>query len=265
MSERSSSVQRAEALERVARGWDAAAEGYDGYFVPRFAPWVALAVDGVGEVPGGPILVPCCGTFPELKLLLERFPGREIAGIDLSAGMVRIARERAARSPMVEVIQGDASTLDPRWTAGCAGVVSVFGLQQLPEPEDAVQSWFGALRPGGRLSVVYWPAVTEEDGPFALLSRLLPGRSVPDWEAGLVPRLSALGATIERDEQAAFPMSHADAAGFFDAFAQSGPLRAAAIARGDEFIADLRMRFLQQAPGGEWTHHPRARLIVARR
>lgn len=256
--------------EQLARAWDEAAEGYDAYFVPRFAPWVELAVRALSPepdlgaaIPDGPILVPCCGTFPELELLAGAFPDRELVGIDLSAGMIRIARERAARWPRASAVEGDASTLDARWTASCGAVVSVFGLQQLPEPEQALRSWLGALRPGGALSVVYWPSVTEEDGPFALLRELLPGRKEPDdpWEDRL---LTALGATVVRDELPTYPMTHRDAATFFTAYSDSGPLRATANARGEAFIADLRKKFVEQAPAGEWTHHPRARLIVAR-
>lgn len=67
---------------RLAQAWDEAAEGYEQYFVPRFAPWVADAVDAVaGELPSGPILVPCCGTFPELPALraAEATPGLNVA------------------------------------------------------------------------------------------------------------------------------------------------------------------------------------------
>jgi SAM-dependent methyltransferase len=153
-----------------ARAWDEAAPGYERYFVPRFASWVATAVDGFdgAQLPPGPILVPCCGTFPEPPALVERHPRREIVGIDLSAGMLRLARERAAGRPGVRVVQGDAATLDPGWSAACAAVVSVFGLQQLPAPDAALEQWVGALRAGGRLSVpmvhddavTFWDAVT---------------------------------------------------------------------------------------------------------
>jgi len=251
---------------RLARGWDEAAEGYEAYFVPRFAPWVEAAVGALGTVPAGPILVPCCGTFPELPLLVERFPDREIVGIDLSAGMVRLARDRAGAWPQVSVIEGDAASLDPRWTASCAAVVSVFGLQQLPEPDLATQSWFKALRPCGRLSVVYWPSVTEDEGPFALLKVVR--RSPPadhSWENRLADSITAIGATVDRDDEPAYPMTHPDAATFFEAFTRHGPMRATANARGDAYIDQLRKEFLQQAPAGEWTHHPHARLLAATR
>jgi trans-aconitate methyltransferase len=262
--------ERAERLARLARGWDEAADGYEAYFVPRFAPWVAAAVEAVAAraVPEGPVLVPCCGTFPELDALVQRLPDREMVGIDLSAGMVRRARRRAARRPKVRVVQGDASTLDSGWSAGCGAVVSVFGLQQLPDPEQAIGSWAAALRPGGRLAVAYWPDASEPDGPFALMKQVLsPHRPAGDssWEARLVPALAAQNATVERDERPSYPMSHPDAATFFDAYTRSGPLRPLAIARGAPFVDRLRQEFLGHAPQGEWTHHPRARLIVAHR
>jgi SAM-dependent methyltransferase len=263
-------TDHAEQLARVARGWDEAASGYETYYVPRFAPWVTLAVRAITTeaVPDGPVLVPCCGTFPELPVLVEHLPDREIVGIDLSAGMVRLARTRAAQYPRVRVVRGDASTLDPSWSGRCAAVVSVFGLQQLPEPDLAIRSWAAALRPGGRLSVVFWPDVTEHHGPFALLADVL-HRDVPasdsSWERRLVPSLRAQGIEVERDEPARYPMSHPDAATFFDAHTRSGPLRPLAAARGDAFVTRLREEFLRRAPAGEWRHEPRARHIVARR
>ena len=245
--------------EHLARGWDEAAAGYEQYFVPRFRPWVEAVVAQLGDLPPGPILVPCCGTFPELDLLLEQFSNREIVGIDLSAGMVRLARERARGHDLVSVIEGDASTLDPRRLNTCGAVVSVFGLQQLPEPEQAIRSWYDALRADGRLSVVYWPSVTEESGPFSLIKELLrPGAT--DSEKDLT---KVLGAAVDRYELIDFPITYTDAAEFFEAYAHSGPMRATAIARGEAFVEDLRVKFLERAPEGEWTHHPAARLITA--
>jgi SAM-dependent methyltransferase len=255
----------------LARGWDEAADGYHAYFVPRFAPWVTAAVRAVtaAPLPDGPVLVPCCGTFPELDTLIEHFPDREIVGIDLSAGMVRRARERAGRWPNVHVVQGDAATLDARWTGRCAAVVSAFGLQQLPQPDLALSSWAAALRPTGRLSVVYWPHVTETGGPFALIGEVVRGHvSAGDedpWEDRLVPALTAQGATVERDEQPSYPISHPDAATFFEAYTRHGPLRTLTTARGDAFTDELRAQFLRRAPVGQLDHHPHARLIVARR
>lgn len=256
---------------RLARAWDEAAPGYEQYFVPRFAPWVATAVDALNsrpEVPAGPILVPCCGTFPELPALLQDHSGREIVGIDLSEGMVRLARQRAAGRPNVQVVEGDATELCSRWPGRSAGVVSVFGLQQLPDPGRALSDWVGTLRPGGRLSVVFWPSPTESVGPFALLDRVLAGRrpaADDSWQGRLADHLTSGGATVERDESLTFEMSHPDAATFWAAMTDGGPLRALVIARGEAFMSDLRQRFMELAPSGPWRHSPRARWIVATR
>jgi SAM-dependent methyltransferase len=257
-------------LALLARAWDEAARDYERYFVPRFAPWVATAVHAVAAatLPPGSIVVPCCGTFPELPALLAGHPQREIIGIDLSAGMVRLARSRAAGWPQVRVVEGDATTLHPQWSNACAGVVSVFGLQQLPDPEVALGAWVAALRPGGCVSVVYWPSEIENDGPFALLDRVLAGHRPPaddSWQTRLSEVVAAAGATIERDEYRSFPMSHPDAETFWAAMVSGGPLRALAISRGDAFMRTVRQEFLGLAPVGQWHHHPRARWIVARR
>jgi SAM-dependent methyltransferase len=257
-------------LARLARGWDEAAAGYEAYYVPRFAPWVADAVDAVtaGSLPGGPVLVPCCGTFPELPALAAHLPGRDVTGLDLSAGMVRLARERAAAYPRATVEQGDASTLAERWTGRCAAVVSVFGLQQLPAPDVAIRSWAAALRPGGVLSVLFWPRYAEADGPFARLGEVVRGHVPPGddtWQDRLVPALTAAGLVVERDERPAHPMSHPDAAAFFDAHTRAGPGRPLATARGEAFVDRLRAEFLDGAPAGVWRHRPSARHLVARR
>jgi SAM-dependent methyltransferase len=254
----------------LARAWDAAADGYERYFVPRFAPWVAAAVQPLAEVtlPQGPILVPCCGSFPELPALVASHPGRQIVGIDLSAGMVGLARERAAGWPQAQVVEGDAAALGRRWLGKCAGLVSVFGLQQLPDPEAALAGWVAALRPAGRLSVVFWPSQVEPEGPFALLDRVLAGHRPPpdvNWELRLADAVTAAGATVERDEYLSFAMSHPDGATFLDAMITGGPLRALADARGDRFMHTLVQEFLRSAPAVPWQHQPQARWIVARR
>ncbi len=248
----------------LARAWDEAADGYESYFVPRFAPWVKAAVSALiaQPLPDGPIVVPCCGTFPELPELRKVDPQREIVGIDLSAGMVARARQRAAGMGRVSVIEGDATALAPE---SCAAVVCVFGLQQLPDPEAAIASWTAAVRKGGLLSVVFWPGQSEVEGPFALLYNVLADRRPPadiSWEQRLA---AAVGAVIEKDERVAFPMEHESAAEFWDAMAHGGPLRALANARGEAFMRVVREQFLNAAPGGPWRHTPAARWLVARR
>lgn len=258
----------AEDLDRqgvLRAAWDSAAVAYDRYFVPRFAPWTAAAVAGLrAALPPGPILVPCCGSFPELPLLAQDHPDRPILGIDLSPGMLAVARERTAAVPLAEVIEGDATGLRRQWPGTAAAVVSVFGLQQLPDPAYALRDWLATLRPGGRLAVMFWPDQVETTGPFALLDELLRGdREKESTGPTLAQVLRTAGAAIHRDELVSFPMAHPDAATFFDAVTTGGPLRVLADQHGDEFVRELRQAFLTRAPTGPWTHHPGARHLLA--
>ena len=258
-------TDNADRQDVLRAAWDNAAAAYDRYFVPRFAPWTAAAVAGLpAPLPPGPILVPCCGSFPELPLLARDHPNRPIVGIDLSPGMLAVARERMARMPSAEVVEGDATNLRRQWRARAAAVVSVFGLQQLPDPAYALCDWLATLRPGGRLSVMFWPKQVETTGPFALLDELLgPDPQAESADPSLAEVLRAAGATVHRDEVLTFPMTHPDAATFFDAVTTGGPLRALADTHGEEFIGGLRQAFLRRAPTGPWRHQPAARYLLA--
>lgn len=254
-----------------AQRWDEVAGRYEEYFVPRFRPWVAATVEATAdtELPGDPILVPCCGTFPELPLLADRFVGREIVGIDISPGMISRAEQRALPLPAARTVVQDAAVLDPAWSASCAAVVSVFGLQQLPAPDETIAAWVRALAPGGRLAVDFWPGEAEATDPWGLVDLLLAGRTqVPDrtWERNLAAAVTAAGATIRRDEPVAFETVHADAAALWEAMttaAVSGALRGASLRQGPEFVERIRQEFLRRAPNGVWRHRRRARLVVA--
>lgn len=263
-----------DAQREVAEVWDEAAEGYEEYFVPRFAPWVADAVAAVAEgLPPGPILVPCCGTFPELPALRQAYPERELVGIDLAAGMVELARARAAGLPGVQVVQGDAAQLDARWTGACAAVVSVFGLQVLPDPAAAVGNWVGALRPGGRLSVMYWPPDGEDLGPFDLLRKVLAPHRPPaedaeeeaDWTKELPAAVAAAGGTLERHDNVIHQMSHDDPASFWTGMMTGCAGRSFARTQPSEVVAAARAEFLERAPEGEWSHWPLAKHLVVSR
>ncbi|WP_030186038.1 class I SAM-dependent methyltransferase [Streptomyces sp. NRRL S-813] len=255
---------------RRAQRWDEVAGRYEEYFVPRFRPWVAATVEGIAdtELPDGPILVPCCGTFPELPLLADRFAGREIVGIDISPGMISRAEQRAVPWPGARAVVQDAAVLDPAWSARCAAVVSVFGLQQLPAPDEAIANWVRALTPGGRLAVAFWPYETDATDPWGLVDLLLAGRTPGtdrSWEKSLAAAVTAAGGTIRRDEFVAFEMVHADAAALWDAMtaAAAGALHTTALRHGPKFVEQMRQEFLHRSPTGQWRHRRRARLIVA--
>jgi len=259
-----SGVTRNDRLAQLARAWDEAASGYDAYFVPRFAGWVERAASALDHpLPDGQIVVPCCGTGPELVRLAQRHPRRPIVGIDLSPGMVDRARARVANHGNVRVEIGDASDVTS-W-GGCAAVLSCFGLQQMPEPALALEGWARALAPGGVLSVAYWPEIIEPEGPFAWLREALAPMLPPSvpWEAELGAALGKAGCVVVSDELVRFEMSHESASAFLDAVLDSGPGRSL-VSRGEEFVRQLRHGFMRRANEGRVRHCPHARQLVAR-
>ena len=239
--------------------WDAVAADYERYWVPRFRPWIAHTVSALGDLPPGPIAVPCCGTGAELALLAAHYPDREIVGIDLSPGMVAVARAKV--SGRVRVVVGDAMALSGEW----AGVVSCFGLQQLPDPPRALAAWCRALSSGGRLAVAVWTADIQDDGPFDALRepvRRLIGPSDRTWNDRIRPAVEA-EATLLSDALIPFAIHHDSPSAFWQGMVAFGPWQARQ-RRHREATAAIESAFLASWPPGPFTHTPHARIIVAR-
>lgn len=242
----------------LIQSWNTVATGYDRYWVPRFHPWVSEAVAALGMLPPGPVAVPCCGTGAELAVLARRYPERELVGFDLSPGMIAVARQNAP--PNVRLVVADAAQLPGTW----AGVVSCFGLQQLPEPAEALGAWCQALSPGGRLVVAVWTAEIKDGGPYDALripSQEIFGASARSWSDDL-PTAAEAHAVLVSDELVAHPISHAGPKEFWDAMVSDGPWHPRQL-RHPEKTAKLREAFLATWPPGPFSHTPHARTLIA--
>lgn len=256
----------------VELAWDEAASGYDAYFSPRFAPYLATALGALigrkSDLPGsGCIVVPCVGPGRELGPLARAFPTRQIIASDLSGEMVKLARRRAGQFSNVSVERDDATQLR-RTSQEVAGLFSVFGLQLLPKPADTLGSWLQLLTPQGLAAIVYWPRDTDGGGPFDTMHRLLGESTTVDraWQGELEASARAASARIREDVRIAFEMQHDDAHSMWQALTRLGPLRALALARGQTFIDDLGTRFEAEFPAGRpLSHTPEARLLLIER
>jgi SAM-dependent methyltransferase len=255
---------------RVEQAWDEAALGYDAYFGPRFAPHLGAAVGALlarqAQLPSGPVLVPCVGPGRELAPLARALATRQIVASDLSTGMVTRARERAIGYANVSVERADATSLTAP-PGGAAAVLSVFGLQLLPDPAAALASWVTLLAPGGLAVIVYWPRETEAVGPFHSMRNLLrhAGLADGDWEERLVSSAQAAGGRLIGDLPLCFEIVHDDSETMWQALTHLGPLRGLMLARGAEFIAQLGAEFVAELPRGPLTHTPAARLLLLER
>ncbi|HEY4104930.1 MAG TPA: class I SAM-dependent methyltransferase, partial [Polyangiaceae bacterium] len=244
-----------ERAARVEQAWDEAALGYDAYFGPRFAPYLGAAIGALAsradQLPDGAIVVPCVGPGRELPALAAAFEQRAIFASDLSTSMVERARQRAKNLQNVQVERADATALiAPR--DGAAALLSVFGLQLLPDPAAALASWIGLLAPRGLAVVLYWLRDAEPSGPFHSMRGLLRAAGLVDgeWEAQLVESAKRAGAHLLVDRPIAFEIAHDDSKTLWQALTLLGPLRGLMLARGEAFIAKLGQEFEAELPSG---------------
>ena len=89
-----------------------------------------------------------CGPGNSTELLIERFPGATVIGLDSSPDMLRQARERL---PKCTFVQGDLATWMPQDRTDLLFGNAVF--QWLPEHPKVLARLLQSLAPGGVLAV----------------------------------------------------------------------------------------------------------------
>jgi ubiquinone/menaquinone biosynthesis C-methylase UbiE len=186
--------------ERWRRYWDRKSATYDaemGVWDRRLfgdsREWACGQADGE-------VLEVAVGT----GLNLPCYPGGvTLTGLDLSEGMLAIARDRAGRlGRPVSLRQGSAHDL-PFAGASFDAVVCTFGLCAIPDPATAVGEMARVLRPGGRLILV--DHVVSSSWPVRGVQWLLELASVPlageHFRRRPVKLVEALGLPVERRER----------------------------------------------------------------
>ena len=129
----------------------------------QIAPFGLRAMDRADIRPGERVLDVGCGCG-ETTLELARRVGAPgfVTGIDISELLIDTARQRADSSNLsnVRFEAADAQTF-PLPPQSFDLVFSRFGIMFFDDPEAAFSNLRKALRPGGRLSFVCWPAAHE--------------------------------------------------------------------------------------------------------
>jgi phosphatidylethanolamine/phosphatidyl-N-methylethanolamine N-methyltransferase len=147
---------------------------YDLIFDLPFHPGRSAAAEAATEAagPNGEVLVVGVGTGLELGLLPR---GLRITGIDLSAPMLKLARERVARQALGQVKSlqiMDAAALefsDARFDVALAPYV----MSVVPSPAKALDEMWRVLRPGGQMVLMNHFAA--DSGPRAHIEAALEG------------------------------------------------------------------------------------------
>lgn len=156
-SERTESAPMLE-REKVRQLYDAGARRYElttwlfRLVGLRMHTYRVRAVQALRLGPGGSVVELGCGTGLNFSLILERIgqQGR-LVGVDLSGGMLDVARSRIEKSGWrnVELVEQDISTFDLTGRVDAILAVGVFGY--LAEYGDVIRRASEALSPGGRL------------------------------------------------------------------------------------------------------------------
>ncbi|GAA4704686.1 class I SAM-dependent methyltransferase [Pseudonocardia yuanmonensis] len=154
-----------------AAQFEASAAGYD-------APLLAAA----DLAPGLHVLDVGCGTGSVTRKVAGAVaPGGTATGVDISAPMLQVARERSAGIPGVEFLEADAQVHD--FGGRYDRVVSRGGVMFFGDPPAAFANLARALRPGGRLAFLVWRSLAENPWMHDLMTALT-GRTPPEPPPG---------------------------------------------------------------------------------
>jgi SAM-dependent methyltransferase len=137
--------------QRVANRYEDAWSGLTRQFIPHLLQ--------VAEVTSGTVVLDvACGPGYVAKAALAL--GAVPTGVDFSAGMIRLARER---NPAIKFLEGDAQALefaDKHFDV----VLMNFGLLHLPDPRAAFAEAFRVLRSGGCYGFTVWAGPEQSPG-----------------------------------------------------------------------------------------------------
>jgi SAM-dependent methyltransferase len=120
--------------------------------------------------------VGCGGGSQSVQLARRLGPGSSVTGIDISAPMLEVAREKAGASGPdcgnLEFVQADASsfTFEPR---SFDLLFSRFGVMFFDDPRAAFANMATALRPGARVAFACWRGLRDNDWAWLPLQTAL--------------------------------------------------------------------------------------------
>ncbi len=135
-------------FDRIARVYDPMNLVISAFQEPR---WRRRLVDGAGLRPGGSALDVASGTGKVAADLHRRAsPGGHVVGVDISPGMIDVARRRYADRDGLEYVVGDALALPTDDGAFDAATIA-FGMRNLPDYRRGFEEMARSVRPAGRV------------------------------------------------------------------------------------------------------------------
>ena len=225
--------------EAQGASWGAAARDWAELAEPHQIPFYEAAFAALGVAPGTRLLDAGCGAGLALTLAAQR--GAIVTGIDASAGLLAIARERL---PEADLREGDLVTLP--YADGSFDAVTAFNaVQYTSDPTRALREIGRVARPGARIAVVTWgaPEQCEMRSVLGAIGSLLPPGGAGPFALAAPGALEALiegaGLRAERAIDVATPYIDADVATSVRAHLSSGPARRAIDVAGLDAVREV--------------------------
>lgn len=171
---REAMVETSEGAVKARRVWDRAAPGYDRQIALPERFWFGGGREWLGARVEGRVLDVGVGTGRNLP----HFPASvTVTGVDVSPGMLAVARQRAADlGRAVDLREADAARL-PFADGSFDTVVCALSLCAIADPRTAVTEMWRVLTPGGRL--LLFDHVASTWPPIFALQWLVERLSIP--------------------------------------------------------------------------------------
>jgi SAM-dependent methyltransferase len=145
------------------------AEIYESAFVPAiFAQWSPTLLDAAGVEPGQRVLDVACGTGVLARTAADRVgPTGEVVGVDLSEGMLTVARRLR---PDIEWHRGDVANL-PLPDADFDVTLCQSALMFMPDATAALREMARVTRAGGTVGVQVYASLDDQPayGPWVAM------------------------------------------------------------------------------------------------
>jgi ubiquinone/menaquinone biosynthesis C-methylase UbiE len=241
----------AEHVARTARLFDALSGVYDAVGVDFHGPIAAGLLEALSPRPGESWLDVGCGRGAVLLPAAAAVAADgHVTGIDISAGMVELARAHVREAGLGNVTLAVADASAPSVAGPFDVVASCLVAFFLPDPGAALRSWLPLLAPGGRLGITTfgpidprWRQVDEVFAPYLpaqLRDARTTGRAGPfASDEGMEALVSDAGYTDVRTVTRTIPVRFSDAEQWH-AFTWSTGQRAMWLSIPEEHRADVR-------------------------
>jgi len=156
--------------------WTAHAQRFDDAVARYHRPFLAAAAIGEGDH----VLDVGCGTGQAARDAARIATEGSALGVDLSSQMLELARQRAAAEGVgnVEFRQADAQ-IHLFDTAAFEVVISRMGSMFFGDPVAAFTNLQRALRPSGRLTLLTWQSLTDNEWLTEIRAAMAVGRDLP--------------------------------------------------------------------------------------